>query len=527
MAKSGTPGRRQSPRFVFFLCLLICSLIAAAWSLATPISGGPDEPAHIIKAASVVRGEFIGATAPDGKQVVHVPAYVGYTSVQTCFAYRVNIVPTCSPQLSGDPWKTVPAETSAGRYNPTYYLLVGWPTLIAHDASAIIWMRVVSGILSSVFLALTLSLIASWRRRLLPTIGYAAAATPMVFFINGVVNPSSLETTATLAAFTGVLSIVLFPVTRLLPHRAAIVIVSACVAANMRGISPLWVAIALLAPFLLVPRTRILVFARMRAVRVAIITIAAGTGAAVLWTLFSNSLGAGLAPTTNLESVNGTGASPLRGFALVFAATFDYARGIVGRFGWEDTSSPSAVYFLWSLLAGGLLLAALVTLRGRPLTLAIALLGLTILIPALLQGIYITKGGVVWQGRYTLPIFTCLMVGVSTLIAERFSRADPAVGRRLVYLIFPLWAGGNLASFAYTLKRYGVGLDGDSWKKLLLDPNWIPPGGTILVLGLATASLILAALFLMRFALEGTWRASRGPSIPNSDRASDPITIDE
>ncbi|WP_394771449.1 DUF2142 domain-containing protein [Lacisediminihabitans sp.] len=527
MAKSRTPGQWQSPRSVFFLCLLFFSLIATAWSLATPISGGPDEPAHIIKAASVVRGEFNGPTAPDGKQIVHVPAYVGYTSVQTCFAYRVNVVPTCSGQLAGDPWKTVLAETSAGRYNPTYYLLVGWPTLIVHDASAIIWVRVVSGILSSVFLALTLSLISSWRRRLLPTIGFAAAVTPMVFFINGVVNPSSLETTATQAAFTGVLSIVLFPARRLLAHRAAIVIVSACVAANMRGISPLWVAIAVLTPFLLVPRTRILVFARMRAVRVAVVTIAAGTGAAVIWTLFSNSLGAGLTPTTNLESVNGTGASPLRGFALVFAGTFDYARGIVGRFGWEDTSSPSAVYFLWSLLAGGLLLAALVTLRGRPLTLAIVLLGLTILTPALLQGIYITKGGVVWQGRYTLPIFTCLMVGVATVLAARFSRADPAIGRRLVYLVLPLWAGGNLASFAYTLKRYGVGLDGDSWKKLLLDPNWVPPGGTILLLGLATVSLILAAVFLMRFALDGRWRAGGALRMPGSDRAPDRITIDE
>ena len=118
-------ARRASPWLVFVPALLLLSFVAAAWSLATPISGGPDEPSHIIKAASVARGEFDGASAADGLQVVHVPAYAAYTWAQTCFAYQVNVVPTCAAPLAGDPGKIVAAETSAGRYNPTYYALVG------------------------------------------------------------------------------------------------------------------------------------------------------------------------------------------------------------------------------------------------------------------------------------------------------------------------------------------------------------------------------------------------------------------
>lgn len=499
-------ARRTSPWLVFVPTLLLLSFVAAAWSLATPISGGPDEPSHIIKAASVARGELDGASAADGLQVVHVPAYAAYTWAQTCFAYQVNVVPTCAAPLAGDPGKIVAAETSAGRYNPTYYALVGWPTLIDHDASAIIWMRIVSGVMSSVFLALSLTMISTWRRRLLPTLGFAVAATPMVFFINGVVNPSSLETTATLTAFIGVLSIVQHPIRGLLAQRAAIVSVAACLAANMRGVSPLWVAIALLAPFLLVGRARLASFARMVPVRVAVIVIAAGAATAMIWTLCSNSLGAGLTPSSDPATIFGAGASPLRGFALVFVGTFDYARGIVGLFGWQDTSSPAAVYSLWSLFAGGLLLAALAALRGRALVLSATLLGLTIVLPALLQAVYITKGGVVWQGRYTLPLFVCMIVGASALLAERFPGVDASsAGRRLACLVLPLWAGGNFAAFALVLKRYGVGLEAGTWRKLLFDPSWSPPGGTILVLGLGAVSLLLAAAFLLRFGLGGSW----------------------
>ena len=38
--------------------------LPTAWTVATPLMGAPDEPAHVIKAAAVVRGEMAGLEKP-------------------------------------------------------------------------------------------------------------------------------------------------------------------------------------------------------------------------------------------------------------------------------------------------------------------------------------------------------------------------------------------------------------------------------------------------------------------------------
>jgi hypothetical protein len=497
-----TAGSLPSPRrrwTLFALAWLVLSLIAASWSLATPIGGAPDEPAHLIKAAAVARGEITGGNSAEGQQVP-VPAYVAYTQAQTCYAFQPQVTPACSAPISGDPSSIVESSTSAALYNPLYYALVGWPSLLFNDDSGIYAMRIVSGIVSSLFLAASLMMISTWRRQMLPFMGFAVATTPMVFFLNGIVNPNSLETTATLAAFVAVFSIVWDKRSDLLIERTTIAIVGAAVAVNTRGISPLWVAIAVLTPFILTRWSEIRELIKRRAVAVAIAAIGVSAAIALAWTALSNSLGAGLTSTGETNPALGAGASPLAGFSQILEGTFDYGQGLIGVFGWLDTPVPSAVFFVWSAFIAVVITAALVLLRGRALGLTLTLVGALLLLPPFIQGLYITGGGLIWQGRYALALFVCLIVGLTALLSERVPEPHGPARRRLMFIVFSGWGIAHVYSFVFALKRYGVGAAHTSWKKLLVDPIWAPPGGVLLTLIAHAIFIALATVLLCRLA---------------------------
>ncbi|MEP6477790.1 MAG: DUF2142 domain-containing protein [Rhodoglobus sp.] len=469
--------RRPRPWLILLGSWALLSILSGLWALSTPIAAAPDEPAHIIKAASVVRGQFIGEPSPQGS-IVQVPLYIAYTQAQTCYAFVADQSAACSPEVPGNGGQILDSTTSAGLYNPVYYLLVGWPTYLFDDDRGILAMRAVSAVLASLFLALSFSLVSQWRRALLPAVGLAVAVTPMVLFLGGTVNPNSVEVTATLAAFVGVITLVRGEPVR--PWAAATVaFVSAAIAANMRGLSLLWLAIALLTPLVLASRARLVELLRSRPVQVLIGVTAVAAAFAAIWLLSTNSLGGDIDDPNDPSTAPGTGTSPILGFAWTLFSTFDYAHGIVGIFGWLDTPAPAFVYFVWAVFAGGILLLALVALRGRALILTLGLGGALLLLPPILQGIYIQSGGIVWQGRYILPIFVCAILAASTLLADRvkFRDGDPT---RLLVIVSGLWALAHFQSFATALRRYSVGYQA-GWLDLLA-PQWSPPGGVPLVL---------------------------------------------
>lgn len=490
------PTTDRRPRFwlTFAGAWAILTLLSSLWALATPVGAAPDEPAHLIKAASVVRGQLVGEPSAQGS-VVQVPRYIGFTQAQTCYAFAPDESAACIPPVPGNPSDLVDATTTAGLYNPLYYELVGWPSLFLEGGRGILAMRVMSALVASLFLALAIALIARWRRPALPIAAFGVAATPMVLFLGGTVNPNSLEIAATLSAFAGVLTMVRAPAGSRLAPTAVIVIASAAVAANMRGLSLLWLAIALLAPLLLAGRERMIALLRSRPVQLTILGAVLGAVAAGVWLLATNSLGAAIDDPLDPSTAPGVGTSPVFGFAWTLFSTFDYAQGIVGIFGWLDTPAPVFVYFVWAVLAGGLVALGLVLLRGRALALALTLLGALLLLPPVLQGIYIESGGVIWQGRYILPIFVCAVVGVGLVLSDRlvFGRSTAT---RLLVLVAALWAVGQFQSFATALRRYAVGYY-SGWLDLL-NAEWAPPGGifpSLIAFGIAT--LAASALLVL------------------------------
>ena len=489
------------PVAAFFAAWAVLAVLGSIWAWATPPSASPDEPAHIIRAASVVRGELFGEPSAWGN-IVHVPQYVADAHRETCYAFQPTVPANCPLPAEADPAALVEAPTSAGLYNPLYYALVGWPSLLFGDADGLTAMRVASAVLSALFAALAFAVVMTFRERRMPVLAFAVAVTPMLLFLSGTVNPSAVEATATLAVFCGMLGVTLSPDPDRLRGRAVIIAVSAVVAVNARGLSPLWVLAALAVPLLLTGGRGLAQLLRRPAVLVTIGVVAAGTLAAAAWTFGTNSLANAIAHPEDALQFPGVGASPVTGFQKVFLGTVGYSQGLVGLFGWMDTPAPDPVLYVWGLAIGALCVGALLVLRGRRLLVASVLVGAFLLLPAVVQAVYIHGGGLIWQGRYNLPLFLCLVIGLAALLGDSVFRARHS-RLRLRVLVVTLAAIGQLWAFETALRRYAVGSNGSVKTLLFGSPDWAPLGGAPAVLIVAAAAFAVAAVLLFRASGDG------------------------
>lgn len=470
----------------------IGALLSIVWAVATPIGAGPDEPAHIIKAGAVVRGQLIGTGIGGGRVVV--PAHLVATQARTCFAFQADVTGDCADAVDHGSALAATGNTTAGLYNPLYYAVVGLPSLVLDGDAAIYGMRIASALFTWLFAGAAAFSLRALRGGPWIAIGGLAAATPAFVFLGGMVNPNALEVTATLAAFSAVLVLVTSTDPGQVRTHATIGAVSAAVAVNVRGLSPVWVLVALVVPLLLLDRERSRALFRRPAVDVMIAVIGLATALAVAWTLGTASLVAGLAP--DAPTFPGVGSSPLRGLADVLLNTFTYGTQMVGTVGWLDTPAPGLVLFVWGGFIAGLLACVALLLRGRRLAVALSLIGAFLLLPAVIQASYVHDGGYIWQGRYALPLFACMMVGSAAMIGDRLGDRYSGVVRRAATLVTAAWSVAQLMTLATSMRRYAVGLDG-SWIGLFAHPQWQPPGGTVTWLIVAAVILIAATALVV------------------------------
>ncbi|MCS5734906.1 DUF2142 domain-containing protein [Herbiconiux daphne] len=497
----GAPARpRRSVWKSLLLPWLLLAALGSLWALATPIGGSPDEPAHVVKAGSVVRGELLPETMIAAGGVLHVPAALASEYQQGCFAFFADTPASCAPPFTGDPSQIVESHSSASLYNPAYYWLVGWPSLVLPDFSGIYAMRIVSAVLTSFFLAVCFWVIGSWRSRRVPTVGVLVGITPIVLYLMGTVNPNALEFTAGLAMFAGMLSIVLEPNPKLLGGRLTLVVVSAALVCNTRGISPLWVAVLLVLPLVLLTGRDLLGLLRRPGVIVTILLIAISAVVSLWWTLQSNSLGTGPSSGPDVVPSNsGVGLSPIEGFWGLIGNFYGQARQMVGILGWLDTTLHPAVYHVFYAFAGLLVLGVIIWVRGRKLVFVIAMALAFFFLPPLVQAAYVTKGGFIWQGRYTLILLMTLLLGMAACIAasERFVRWRRGRGILTViaWLVAGAWAFATAYAFATTLRRFASGYATD-WPAMLEPGAWVPPLGSVALIALFTALTIGFALYV-------------------------------
>ncbi|MGY3320378.1 DUF2142 domain-containing protein [Arthrobacter sp. TE12232] len=486
--RQANPAQSKPPAPVlrFGMIFLILSMFSTLWSLASPLMSVPDEPAHTIKAAAVARGQFLGTSGQtQGEQLqVVVPKYIADTQSLTCFAFKVIVTADCSPGLDSADRQPTTAGTSAGNYNPLYYLVVGLPSTILSGEPAIYAMRILSGLLCSLFLAATLLATTQFANRRWPVAAAGIAVTPMVLYLCGSINPNALEIVATSAVFVN-LCLVLENVRELSRFRFNIVVVgvAAAVLANTRALSLLWLALAVIAALLMVPPRDLLLLVKNKLVlaMAALIAVAAALG--LLWLKTANTL-------ASLLGTPGT-VTPEQAFGTMVERTFDIAASYVAQLGWLDTNGPTGVYFWWSCLTGALMVAAVSVRLWRPRLGFIVLLAAAIAIPPILQAQVVTELGYIWQGRYLLPVIVPMLLAAG--LALRFLRfPDSLFARRITMWAIGLTAAAHTAVFANALRRYGVGISTEAnWADMFGATKWEPPLGW---LPLALAYLAVTAV---------------------------------
>lgn len=508
----------MSPGLLRFLtAFAVLAMLTTIWSLASPLMSVPDEQAHTIKAAAVVRGQLQGesGTAQGERSQVVVPTYIAAVDgLPACFAWKATVAADCSPTLTADE-TPVKALTSAGNYNPMYYAVTGLPSLALSGAQAIYGMRVVSGLLSAVFLALAFSALGGLQRRRLPLLVGSFAVTPMVLFLAGAVNPNALEIASTLAVFTGLcLSWDRINSKGAWSVPLAMAAVSAAVLANTRAASLVWLALAVAGSLLLFGLRPLLAILRQRFLWAMVAVVGLGCALSLLWLRAANSL-------QNLMG-QGIDATPLEVATIMLDRTFDFAAGYVSYLGWLDTLGPSGVLVIWSALILGSIVAAL-SAADRAGRLAVGFLLVSVIaLPALLQIPLAKDVGIIWQGRYILALVVVLIASCGVALRHCAVGNSEAV-RRGTKIVLGLMVFGHFYSFVYGLRRYVIGIqERSNWGDMIAAPLWQPPLGWV-ILALAYLAVLAAGAVLLYRSITPAQEAPAADSPAAGSNATSPV----
>jgi hypothetical protein len=530
-------GRRHlKANRIFFIALASFFIVGAAWSEATPLLAAPDEPSQIVKAASVARGVWTARCYDVGpKCVASTSSALGFEEVPTfydlvrapdaadngahsqiCFKRKTTplgaLPASCARSLNtlATPleikgYYNIFASTYQARYPPLYFAIVGLPTYLRGSSVDIYLMRLLSALLSAIFLALALTAAVVYSRNRAIVIGLVVAATPMVFFLGGVVNPSGLEISSGIALWTT--GAILFTERLAAPPRGLVAMfgASAVTMELVRPLSPLWLALSVVFLVACSERAALLRALRTRSVQICIVFVGLFGLVAVWWivAVHATDLYLGVSSGGVPSSV-----STWTIFETALRHNTYYIPDMIGVFGWFDTYAPSATYVLWYVFLGGLAVAAAIQSWWRGVVLGI--FGIAILvIPAVIETSHAHAYGYTWSGRDLLPFAVGLPILASSSLRTRSAGRAKLSGRqfRLVTtIVIVLAALAQFAAFYEALRRYAVGTTGPIFG-FLRHPIWHPAIG---ILGaLALGAVALAAVSMTY------WLALRErPSIP-------------
>lgn len=530
----GQPGRTTAPDppprrpvTIFMAAFAVFALLGVLWSLASPVLSAPDENAHATKAIAQVRGQVIGYTVPGVKHiVVDLPEGYHYSSDTLCYAMRPEVSAACAADFGagGQSW----FNTWVGAYNPVYYYLVGWPSLLFDGNASVYAMRIASTLLGSAFLASAFLLAVSGRRARWLPLGVAFAAAPMNLYLIGSVNPNGLEIAASVALWVGVLRLLEFAAPdaaarsgpSLVPRTATwcVVAFSAITVANVRALGPLWVLVVVALAALIAGWAPVRRLFTARSSLPWLIAIAAGGLFSVLWTMFAGSLSSQAEP----GDAPLVGEGPIGGIGYMIRMTPDYLQQAAGWFGWLDTVLPAWTYWLIAAAVAVPVVLAFTGLRRRGTLVFAVVVAAAWLVPIIVQARSVSQTGIIWQGRYGIFLYLGVLIVAGWLLSGREARRLAHLSPRVAPIGASLVAAFGLYAFWFVMIRYVVGLDsavGTMWT----DPQWQPPlGWPTLVAAYAVGS----AAFVLLVAWLAHGAARRDPDEQPVPAPTDGATVD-
>lgn len=501
-------GHRLTAKLVLPV-LAAFMLLTTAWALATPLMAVPDEPAHYVRAAAVAYGQPIGAPDDFSRDpVVRVPDFIGDASLMTCSAGNVTATGDCQAPVE-DNNTMVEKRTSASPNSPIYYAMVGWPVLFLDGATALYAMRIVSALLTSLLLTTMVVALLAQSRTWWPVVASVVGVTPMVLFLGGSVNPNAPE----MAAAGAVLALLTLMLRRPLLNRqlwlaGSLTIASAFALTSGRPIAMLWLAIIGVVAILSVPWSTVADLLKRRVIWFTLAGIATAAVACLAWVVYYGSVTTADAPATEPRAP-GTTAIVL----LMFENTFDYWTGWIGQFGWLEYQAPAGVMVVWFGAICAVLFSGFVLTRGRPRLAFVCTALVALIVPPAVQGSFYNDIGMMWQGRYSLALYLCVLILAGLALDEAFPRSATTTTRKVVVAGIALLGVVQIATFAFVLRRYVVGTQ--SWVEMIRHPAWQPPLGWIALV----LVVVLTWVGIVALVVRWTRRTPDNETLPQPDAA--------
>jgi hypothetical protein len=474
--RGGWQGRRCLA--VWLVVTIAFGLLGTVWSFATPAVSAPDEPAHVVYAAAVVRGQIAEPLTeiPPNRtglvgQTVWVELDTSWAALHShpiCFAFKPEVPAGCQPPMPG-PEGEGPVVTPAGTYPPLYYLLVGWPSLVAEPLASMFAARVLTAWLSGALFGLAAVGLLGWRQLRAGAVGLALGVTPMAVYLTGTVNPNSVEIAAAVAAWTTGVELVTAPRSRGAGVRLAIAI--GALAASRPFGPGFAIAIAAVLLFLggrgLARRLR-----TDRGLRRAAFAAVAVVVLSVVWLAWRDTLGT----FTGVPAGDLSRAELLRMSLGRLPARISQ---MIGLLGWADTFLPGWIVRGWLALTGVLVAAALVVGSWRQRIAIVVVLAAALAMPVLSDVSSANRIGFAFQGRYALPLAAGVPILSAWAVGERW-QAVPRWG-----LAAPLGfvVAAQTGTLLVALGRYQNGALIHPLRSITGASSWEPPVPDLVLLG--------------------------------------------
>jgi len=470
-------------RLVWSVSFAAFFLLGAAWALAMPYDGPPDELQHVTRAYGVASGQIYAGHANSKVMTAQslVPAGAG------CFRWNAAVTARCQRTPGADATarrERIAVESGASGYDPSYYLLVGPVLRLWPDIKGIVVARLVTDAEISALLASAVAI--AWRRRARWLIaGIAVSITPVVVNLMGAVNPAGVEIGAAVAFWVCLLDLTEPAPVR--PWTVTLVLWSGLLLALTRGFGVGWLAAAVAVCIFGTDTARRQVLWGVRAVRWTALGISAACAAAIGWDALAGSnfdLTATRPPKAPIGQIVAQ---------ELWVRVPYYLEGTVRLTSYGDIPVPQAVSVIWFGMTGLIVLGGfwLGSVRARIQIAAIVGISffmlVTVDVNAVRQGFWFS------QGRYALP----LLVGAPLIAALSIGRSTAAAPGKLESLL-RLLAGVllplQLVALWSSMLRFQRGYPNDGRLRLnVFTGSWLPPLGPRLPLLLMTAGLVVLA----------------------------------
>lgn len=500
------PGRTSRvERLIPWLGGALLLGLLATWALGTARYGGPDEPAHVLRASAVAHGQVQGEV-PDsasielapGYRIVDVPASLA-SGDPACFRHDSAVTPDCAVPSSST--ATVPAATSAGINPPLYYALVGSLARFGDESQPLTYRYAAAALVAAVLALAAWRLAALALRRPWAAIVALGAITPAAWFLFGVVNPNSLEIALAALAWVGVARWWCSPDERT-PGAAWWIGVPMAAAVAIRPVALSTAATVVVVVYLAARPSK-------RAAMAMWVPIMAAIASLALWQVVL-----GMAVVDDPRTAEH--GSVAHAFGEAIGGVPRSAAELVGSLGWLEYWATLAAQLAWGVAVVAAGRAAVVAgrsdvlptsaltsdsadrpARRRLQAAAVVWLVALVATPVVFEVVFFGSIGPIWQGRYSISLW---LGGAALLMSATPGPAapGPAARHRVAAAALGGLALAEVTTFWAVVRRATVGTDGSWWFTDAVDIG-APAHPRLLLLAHAAIVAVLALGVAHRF----------------------------